>query len=470
MEFARGPVRRPGPDRRPATAHGAAGPAVPAIPHAGPMTEASLLSVQQAAGNAATASLLQRQVETTEATSGAATEATAGAATEAAAHRTLRFGSTGDDVKVLQMKLRHVRERMHDRDVSGRARIDGIFGPLTQQDVVDFQTDTGLEADGITGPRTWAALDSLVPETPDPGHEQTMDDSFYKAVDLKRTGQYDAAVSIFESLIASSNTLEMIGPTAANAGACHQQRGRFGLAVARYELALTGRFNQERLRAEVLEDLMLARQNQFRADLPVDPEPLPPGASGGAAAGREGGGVTERQPVKSGDTGPSSDLFKGKLAHLMVGWSPELPNGGEFDAPTAAKTREFQQACGLTQTGDGDASTWHALDSFTRADVPMSVIGPLFDQGRAAIKVSHTDPAASLPLFEALRDRSQGLGLAEVVKNVEQLIGRSHHKLSHFAEAVEHYTAYLDRTIPDPDQYGIVLEHLRRAQQGMPFE
>ena len=35
------------------------------------------------------------------------------------------------------------------------ARIDGIFGLLTEEDVVDFQGDSGLKADGIAGPKTW---------------------------------------------------------------------------------------------------------------------------------------------------------------------------------------------------------------------------------------------------------------------------------------------------------------------------
>ncbi len=80
--------------------------------------------------------------------------------------RTLRFGSTGEDVKLLQMKLHQVREREHDRDANRRSRKDGIFGPLTRQDVIDFQGDTGLDADGVVGPRTWNAIDSLVPGTP----------------------------------------------------------------------------------------------------------------------------------------------------------------------------------------------------------------------------------------------------------------------------------------------------------------
>ena len=36
--------------------------------------------------------------------------------------------------------------------------IDGIFGPLTEKAVKDWQTAHGLKADGIIGSKTWAAL------------------------------------------------------------------------------------------------------------------------------------------------------------------------------------------------------------------------------------------------------------------------------------------------------------------------
>ena len=36
--------------------------------------------------------------------------------------------------------------------------IDGSFGPVTEQAVKDFQSGSGLVADGVVGPLTWAAL------------------------------------------------------------------------------------------------------------------------------------------------------------------------------------------------------------------------------------------------------------------------------------------------------------------------
>lgn len=60
---------------------------------------------------------------------------------------TLREGSRGSQVFVLQAALQIVP-------------VDGIFGPITKNAVQAFQHSQGLAADGIVGPRTWAALEA----------------------------------------------------------------------------------------------------------------------------------------------------------------------------------------------------------------------------------------------------------------------------------------------------------------------
>lgn len=64
--------------------------------------------------------------------------------------RTLRQGSRGDAVYGLQRNL-----RQHQ---GYEVAVDGVFGPQTRQAVLQFQTDTGLVADGIVGPKTWQML------------------------------------------------------------------------------------------------------------------------------------------------------------------------------------------------------------------------------------------------------------------------------------------------------------------------
>jgi hypothetical protein len=59
-------------------------------------------------------------------------------------NRLLRQGSRGGDVTMLQQLL--------------GVDADGIFGPLTRAAVVQFQQGAGLAVDGIVGPLTWSTL------------------------------------------------------------------------------------------------------------------------------------------------------------------------------------------------------------------------------------------------------------------------------------------------------------------------
>ena len=61
----------------------------------------------------------------------------------------LKKGSKGDEVEVLQ----------HLLNVKGhKVTIDGDFGVKTEVAVKAYQKAKGLTADGIVGPKTWAAL------------------------------------------------------------------------------------------------------------------------------------------------------------------------------------------------------------------------------------------------------------------------------------------------------------------------
>jgi len=64
--------------------------------------------------------------------------------------RTLRRGSTGEDVKELQTRLASWGYLP--------GKIDGIYGKQTEAAVKAFQTANGLAADGICGQQTWAAV------------------------------------------------------------------------------------------------------------------------------------------------------------------------------------------------------------------------------------------------------------------------------------------------------------------------
>ncbi|HSX48182.1 MAG TPA: peptidoglycan-binding domain-containing protein, partial [Candidatus Nanoarchaeia archaeon] len=81
-------------------------------------------------------------------------------------HPTLRSGSSGDCVRYLQWSLNHKN--------GATLAEDGAFGPLTDAAVRAFQTGhraaVGNLVDGIVGPNTWGALDSISPNPLSGGH------------------------------------------------------------------------------------------------------------------------------------------------------------------------------------------------------------------------------------------------------------------------------------------------------------
>jgi hypothetical protein len=71
----------------------------------------------------------------------------------------IRLGDEGDGVKALQQRLAMLGHKLE---------ADGIFGPKTEAAVKLFQTEAGLEADGIVGPKTRAALHPAIFERQSP--------------------------------------------------------------------------------------------------------------------------------------------------------------------------------------------------------------------------------------------------------------------------------------------------------------
>ena len=64
----------------------------------------------------------------------------------------LSFGSSGEDVKNLQLRLNEIGNY--------NLQTDGIYGSNTQAAVKDYQQKNGLATDGIVGTQTWSSLDT----------------------------------------------------------------------------------------------------------------------------------------------------------------------------------------------------------------------------------------------------------------------------------------------------------------------
>lgn len=69
----------------------------------------------------------------------------------------LQIGSTGTAVRNLQTGLLGVFPA-YAKPIANSGGADGIYGPGTKQVVTEFQKRSGLTADGVVGPLTWAAL------------------------------------------------------------------------------------------------------------------------------------------------------------------------------------------------------------------------------------------------------------------------------------------------------------------------
>ena len=69
-------------------------------------------------------------------------------------HILLRQGSTGSEVKRIQKLL---NDHLH---LQPPLRMDGIFGPLTEHAVRQYQLRTGLVRDGVVGLNTWQAFEA----------------------------------------------------------------------------------------------------------------------------------------------------------------------------------------------------------------------------------------------------------------------------------------------------------------------
>ena len=137
----------------------------------GPMTKAAVAAFQNASGIAADGIAGAQTLLALDSDGAKPTGSSGSAASQASfdSGTILKKGSTGDAVKALQQKLISLGY------LSGGA--DGVFGPATQKAVAAFQAANGLDADGIAGAQTLAALQNAPKANGQTGSQNTGNNS-----------------------------------------------------------------------------------------------------------------------------------------------------------------------------------------------------------------------------------------------------------------------------------------------------
>ncbi len=108
------------------------------------------------------------------------------------AYSTIKYGSTGDDVKKLQEELNKYGYGLDT---------DGIFGIKTQSAVKDYQKNNGLSVDGIVGANTWGKLNAST-QTISSNTQQTSGNSsssFSQSVQLSERPEYVKGQAVLDA-------------------------------------------------------------------------------------------------------------------------------------------------------------------------------------------------------------------------------------------------------------------------------
>lgn len=222
---------------------------------------------------------------------------------------TLRQGSTGPEVRLLQEKLR----------VLGfySGAVDSIFGSATYNAVRNFQTAYGITSDGIVGPVTWAVL-----------NEATSPPSSVRPV--IKEGATGGDVTILQE------KLKFLGFFAGSV------TGSFGPETTAAVKAFQA--------ANGLEVDGVVGARTWAVLFEETTTPTPPGEIPGGP----------RPTLRYGDSGPYVVDLQTELKLLML-YDGAIT--GQFDNATTVAVKAFQDINNLTPDGIVGRSTWNALIS-----------------------------------------------------------------------------------------------------------
>ena len=114
-------------------------------------------------------------------------------------NKTLRYGSKGEQVKLLQKELNKVQ--------NCNLTIDGSFGPATKSCVLAFQKKNSLSQDAIVGPKTCKKLNELYLDNNEEVEETPSTLSLTTTSTLKR-GSNNSQVKILQEMLNKLSSLQ----------------------------------------------------------------------------------------------------------------------------------------------------------------------------------------------------------------------------------------------------------------------
>jgi peptidoglycan hydrolase-like protein with peptidoglycan-binding domain len=295
---------------------------------------------------------------------------------------TLSFGSEGRQVRLLQRAL-------------GDVKVDGVFGPETEEAVRGFQTSHGLGADGVVGPLTSAALrdkttafaaslQSVVPgeaQAPE-AQAQNSSDAVYESESSASGASGSPATLGLEagsSAGQEAQTAEGGAGNALSAGAVKQLQSALHLKV-------DGEFGPETEAAV----MRLQERHGLAVDGVVGPqtwnvvgvrgqETLTPPASALPASGGEGEAAGSEAQGTGGAEAGGAPAAGSAAAVEQLQNALHLPVDGEFGPETEAAVMRLQARHGLAVDGVVGPDTWSVIgmqDHETLTPPPAAVPAP----------------------------------------------------------------------------------------------
>jgi hypothetical protein len=153
--------------------------------------------------------------------------------------------------------------------------VSGSFDSRTAQVVERFQTQSGLEPDGIVGPDTWAALDSVAGgEQISPEEEARMEAQVGAAGVQFAAGDLSGALGLLTRLytdpLLAHKPDSLRAAVTYNIAACHHQLGELADAISYYQEVMGLPAAPSDQRANAAENLRRARLGlpfQTRAEM-----------------------------------------------------------------------------------------------------------------------------------------------------------------------------------------------------------